>query len=108
MFEFESMTFLFLPLSLFRLKNRVWLSHGVQVAGATWHTAMRIVAGVEDLVRRAGDGEEQVGYSVAGRSGGRVMLCVVCTVHEETRSASFLVEPQNQGQWFISGLTSNH
>jgi hypothetical protein len=57
---------------------------------------------------RAGDGEEQVGYLVAGRSGGRVMLCVVCTVHEEIRSASFLVELQNQGQWFISGLTSNH
>jgi hypothetical protein len=24
----------------------------------------------------------------------------------ETRSASFLVEPQNQGQWFVSGLSS--
>jgi hypothetical protein len=39
----------------------------------------------------------QVGYSVAGRSEGRVMLCVVCTVHEVTRSTSFLVKPQNQG-----------
>jgi hypothetical protein len=37
----------------------------------------------------------QVGYSMAGRSGGRMMLCAVCTVYEETRSASFLVEPQN-------------
>jgi hypothetical protein len=26
----------------------------------------------------------------------------------ETRSTSFLVEPQNQGQWFVSGLTSKH
>jgi hypothetical protein len=25
-------------------------------------------------------------------------LCVVCTVHKETRSTGFLVEPQNQGQ----------
>jgi hypothetical protein len=32
-----------------------------------------------------------------------VTLCVVCIVHEETRSVGFLVEPQNQGQ---SGLAS--
>jgi hypothetical protein len=38
-----------------------------------------------------------VEYSVAGRSRGRVAPCVVCTWHMETRSASFLVEPQNQG-----------
>jgi hypothetical protein len=25
-------------------------------------------------------------------------LCVICTVHKEMRSASFLVEPQNQGR----------
>jgi hypothetical protein len=39
----------------------------------------------------------QVGYSVAGRSRGRVAPCAVCTWHMETRSACFLVEPQNQG-----------
>jgi hypothetical protein len=39
----------------------------------------------------------KVGYSVAGRSGGQVTPCAVCTVHKETRSAGFLVEPQNQG-----------
>jgi hypothetical protein len=44
------------------------------------------------------DGQAHVGYSVAGRSRGRVMLCAICTVHEETRNASFLVEPQNQGR----------
>jgi hypothetical protein len=27
-------------------------------------------------------------------------------VHVEIRSAGFLVEPQNQGRWFISGLAS--
>jgi hypothetical protein len=48
----------------------------------------------------------QVGYSVAGRSRGRVALCVVCTVRVETRSVGFLVEPQNQGLWFVSGLAS--
>jgi hypothetical protein len=31
---------------------------------------------------------------------------MVCTVHMETRSARFLVEPQNQDRWFVSGLTS--
>jgi hypothetical protein len=30
--------------------------------------------------------------------------CVVCTVHVETRSAGFLVEPKKQGLWFVSGL----
>jgi hypothetical protein len=29
------------------------------------------------------------GYSVAGQSGGQVTLCVVCIVHEETRSTGF-------------------
>jgi hypothetical protein len=35
-----------------------------------------------------------------------VTPCAVCTVHVEMRSTSFLVEPQNQGRWFVSGLTS--
>jgi hypothetical protein len=48
----------------------------------------------------------QVGYSVAERSRGRVAPCVVCTWHVETRSVSFLVEPQNQGRRFVSGLAS--
>jgi hypothetical protein len=48
----------------------------------------------------------QVGYSVAGRSRGRVTPCVVCTWHVEISSAGFLVMPQNQGRRFVSGLTS--
>jgi hypothetical protein len=47
----------------------------------------------------------QVGYSVAGRSRGRVTPCAVCTWHVETRSASFLVEPQNQGGGGFPGLS---
>jgi hypothetical protein len=47
-----------------------------------------------------------VRYSVAVRSRGRVMLCAVCTVYEEMRIADFLVEPQNQGRRFDSGLAS--
>jgi hypothetical protein len=31
---------------------------------------------------------------------------VICTMHVDTRSAGFLVEPQNQGRRFVSGLTS--
>jgi hypothetical protein len=48
----------------------------------------------------------QVGYSVAERSRGQVALYAVCTVYMKTRSADFLVEPQNQGLLFVSGLTS--
>jgi hypothetical protein len=47
-----------------------------------------------------------VGYSVAGRSRGRVAPCAVCTWHVETRSVGFLVEPQNQSRRFVSGLAS--
>jgi hypothetical protein len=31
---------------------------------------------------------------------------VVCTMHVETSSAGFLVEPQNQDRWFVCGLAS--
>jgi hypothetical protein len=46
----------------------------------------------------------QVRYSVAGRSRDRVEPCVVCTWHVKTRSAGFLVEPQNQSGGEFSGL----
>jgi hypothetical protein len=48
----------------------------------------------------------QVEYSVAGRLRGRVVPSAVCIMHVETRSANFLVEPQNQGRRFVSGLAS--
>jgi hypothetical protein len=106
-FEFKSgTTSMVLPLCLFRLENRVWLSHGVQVTSAARRAAMRIVAGVGDLVQKTEVSQTHVGYSGAGRSRGQVTLCVTCTVHEETKSAYFLVEPQNQGRWFVSGLAS--
>jgi hypothetical protein len=50
-----------------------------------------------DMCGMTGNGENH------GRSR---MPCVVYTVHVETRSAGFLVEPQNQGLWFVSGLAS--
>jgi hypothetical protein len=46
----------------------------------------------------------QVRYSVAERLRGRVAPCAVCTMHVETRSADFLVEPQNPGRRFVSGF----
>jgi hypothetical protein len=61
----------------------------------------RIEVGVKDLMQRTGDGQVQVGYSVAGRSRGHVTLYAVCTVHKETRSLGFLVQPQNQDRRFL-------
>jgi hypothetical protein len=46
----------------------------------------------EDRGNSTGDGQAQIGYSVARRSGGRVTRCAVCTVNVEMRSAGFLVE----------------
>jgi hypothetical protein len=61
------------------------------VTGAALRAAMRIEVRVRDLVQRTGDDQAQVGYSVAGRSRGRVTLCVVCTMHNEMRNVGFLV-----------------
>jgi hypothetical protein len=60
------------------LENRVCLSRGVQVARAAWHVAMRIVAGVGDLVQRIGDGctGRVLGGWVIERSGD-----AVCGLH---------------------------
>jgi hypothetical protein len=57
--------FVFL-LSLFCLENHVYLSRGVQVTGAAWCAAMRIVVGVGDLVQRTGDGH--TGPVLGGRA----------------------------------------
>jgi hypothetical protein len=60
---------------------------------------MRTVTGVGDLVQRIGDGRtgRVLGVRSVERSGGAVW-------YVETRSAGFLVEPQNQGRRFVSGL----
>jgi hypothetical protein len=88
-----------LPITLLScVENHVCLSHGVQVTSAAWRAATSIVTGVGDLMQRTEDGHAQVGYSLVGRSRGRVTLCAVCTVHKEMRSASFLVWLQNQGR----------
>jgi hypothetical protein len=63
----------------------------------------------EDRGRSRRPGAEDRGW--LHRSGtwwprGRVAPCAVCTWNIETRSAGFLIEPQNQGQRFVSGLAS--
>jgi hypothetical protein len=42
------------------------LSRGVQVAGVAWRVAMRIMAGVGDLVQRTGD--DHTGRVLGGRA----------------------------------------
>jgi hypothetical protein len=79
MFEFECGTFCFIfLLLLFRSKNRVCLSRGVQVTGAAWRAATRTVAGVGDLVQRTGGGRtgRVLGGRAVERSGG-----AVCGLH---------------------------
>jgi hypothetical protein len=60
------------------VKNHVCLSRDVQVAGAAWWVATRIVARVEDLVQRIGDGHisRVLGGQTIGRSGD-----TVCGLH---------------------------
>jgi hypothetical protein len=63
----------------------------------------------DDRGRSRRSGAEDRGWShMSGTRwpGGRVVPCAVCTWHVETRSAGFLVESQNQGRRFVSGLTS--
>jgi hypothetical protein len=60
----------------------------------------------EDRGRGRRPGAEDRGWSGTRWSGDRVALCAVCIVHMEMRSAGFLVDPQNQGRQFVSGLAS--
>jgi hypothetical protein len=72
-FEFESrIVCLFYLFPLFRLENHVCFSRGVQVTGVACCAAMRIVAGVGDLMQRTGDGctARILGGRMIERSGG--------------------------------------
>jgi hypothetical protein len=78
-FEFKFRTVLFYFSFIFaRLKNRVCLSHDVQVASAAWRAATKTVTGIGDLVQMIGDGH--TGWVLSGqaveRSGG-----TVCDLH---------------------------
>jgi hypothetical protein len=72
-FEFEFGIVLFCLSFIFvSLENRVYLSRGVQVAGAAWRAATRTMVGVGDLVQRIGDGRtgQILGGRAVERSGG--------------------------------------
>jgi hypothetical protein len=55
----------------------------VQVAGATWCAAMRIMAGVGDLVQRTGD--DHTGWILGGRAIERLggVVCGLHCAHED-------------------------
>jgi hypothetical protein len=60
---------------------------------------------VGDLVQRNADGH--TGWVLDGRTIQRSSDAICdLTMHMETRSVSFLLEPQNQGLRFVSGLAS--
>jgi hypothetical protein len=77
----------------------------VQVAGAAWRAVIRTVAGVGDLVQRIEDSRtgRVLDSRTVERSGDTVYGL---HLDVKIRNASFLVEPQNQGRRFVSGLTS--
>jgi hypothetical protein len=86
-FEFESGTIQrFYYQYLVHLENHVCLSCGVQVAGATWWAAMRIVAGVGDLVQSTGDDRtgRVLGGQMIGRSGDAVCSLYCARGYEES------------------------
>jgi hypothetical protein len=60
------------------MENHVCLSCGVQVAGAAWRAATRIMAGLGDLMQRTGDGRR--GRVLDGWTIGR-LGDAVCDLH---------------------------
>jgi hypothetical protein len=64
------------------LKNRIYLSRGVQVVGATFRVATRIMAGVGDLVQRTKD--SRTGRVLSGRTIRRSGN-IVCGLHRAHR-----------------------
>jgi hypothetical protein len=65
-------------LSLFHSENRICLSRGVQVSSAAWRAAVRIMAGVGDLVQRTGN--DHTGQVLGGRAIKR-SAGAVCGLH---------------------------
>jgi hypothetical protein len=83
MFEFESGIVLFsFILSLFRLKNCVCLSRGVQVAGAAWRAATKTVTEVGDLMQMIRD--DRINQVLGGRAVER-SSGAVCGLHRAHR-----------------------
>jgi hypothetical protein len=98
-FEFESGTVLF-------CLSFTFVSFGESCLLVSWCAGGRcaMACSDEDRGKSWRPGAEDWGWS--HRSRGRVAPHAVCTWHAETRSASFMVETQNQGRRFLSGLVS--
>jgi hypothetical protein len=67
------------------VENHVCLSHNVQVVGAPWWAATRIMAGVGDLVQRIRDGRagQLLGDQIIGRSGNT--MCGLYRAHGDEK-----------------------
>jgi hypothetical protein len=108
-FEFESGTVSFgLLLSLFHLENHVCLSRGMQVAGAAWRAAMRIMVGVGDLVQRTRDGRigQVLGGQVIERSGDTMCGLHLACGDEECGFHGSASKPRSTiCQWFCLKTT---
>jgi hypothetical protein len=103
-FEFESEIVLF-------CFSFIFVSFGESCLLVSWSAGGRcgIAYSDEDRDRSRRPGAKDRGWSHKSCNrwpGGRVAPCAVCTWHVETRSTSFLVEPQNQGRRFVSNLAS--
>jgi hypothetical protein len=105
-FEFESGIVLF-------CFSFIFVSFGESRLLVSWCAGGRCGMACSDEYRSRSRraGAEDRGWShrsgtVTWRSRGWVAPCAVCTWHVETRSAGLLVEPQNQGRRFVSGMAS--
>jgi hypothetical protein len=88
-------SFVFL-LPLFRSKNRVCLSRGMQVVGVAWCAAMRTMAGVGDLVQRTEDGRTAriLGSRAVKRSGRAVRGLHLAREDEERGFLGWALKPR--------------
>jgi hypothetical protein len=102
MFEFESGIVLF-------YFSFIFSSFGESRLLVSWCAGGRcdMACSDEDRGMSRRPGVEDRGWSHRSSTrvpGGRVAPCAVCTWHVETKSAGFLVEPQNQGGGGFPGL----
>jgi hypothetical protein len=105
-FEFESETVrLFYLLPLVHLENHVCLSHGMQLAGAAWYAATRIVTEIGDWVQRTEDG--RIGRILGGRAI-EMSGNVVCGLHRARgdEEHEFLGWASKSRSIIFSGLAS--
>jgi hypothetical protein len=104
-FEFKSGKFQwFYPITLLScVENHVFLSHGVQLTGATWWATTRIAVGVGERVQRTGDGHTSQVLSawMIERSGDVVWGLHCAQGDKECEFLSLATKPRSMiCQWF--------